>query len=83
MNQRPLHSRIMRVKTAKKPSSSTAAAFAEAGGLRPELSIEEAAGILYALAGTEVYRALVRERGWTPEQYNRWLFETSCREILP
>jgi AcrR family transcriptional regulator len=58
-------------------------AIARAGGLRRGLSVEDAADALYALAGTEVYRALVGERGWTPEHYERWLFETSCRELLP
>jgi AcrR family transcriptional regulator len=52
------------------------------GALRPGLSIEEAADVLYAIAGTEVYRALTQERGWTPAQYERWLFETACRELL-
>jgi hypothetical protein len=37
---------------------------------------------LYALAGTDVYRALTLERGWTPERYERWLFEAVCRELL-
>jgi AcrR family transcriptional regulator len=52
------------------------------GGLREGLTIEEAIDAYYALAGTDVYRALVRERGWTPSHYERWLFELSCREIL-
>ncbi len=60
-----------------------AAALAQRGGLRPGLSVEEAADVFYALAGTEVYRALVQERGWSPEQYERWLFEAGCRELLP
>jgi len=59
-----------------------AEAIALRGGLRPGLSVEAAADILYALAGTDVYRALTQERGWTPEQYESWLFEASCREIL-
>ncbi|HEV2235636.1 MAG TPA: helix-turn-helix domain-containing protein [Ktedonobacterales bacterium] len=59
------------------------AAIAEHGGLRPGLSVAMAADVFYALAGTEVYRALVRERGWSPEDYERWLFETGCRELLP
>ena len=58
------------------------AAIAREGGLRPELSVETAADVFYALAGTEVYRALVQERGWAPERYERWLFETGCRELL-
>ncbi len=58
------------------------AALAARGGLRPGLSIEAAADVLYALAGTEVYRSLVQERGWSPDQYERWLFETGGRELL-
>jgi AcrR family transcriptional regulator len=58
------------------------AALAERGGLRPGLSAEAAADVFYAVAGTEVYRALVQERGWSPEHYERWLFELACRELL-
>jgi AcrR family transcriptional regulator len=59
------------------------AAIAERGGLRPGLSVAMAADVFYALAGTEVYRALVQERAWSPDAYERWLFETGCRELLP
>jgi AcrR family transcriptional regulator len=52
------------------------------GGLRPGLAPDEAADILYALTGTDVYRALVRERGWSPARYQRWLFRIACRELL-
>ncbi len=58
------------------------AAVADKDALRPDLSVDEATDALYALAGTEVYRALVRERGWSPERYERWLFEIGCRELL-
>ena len=57
-------------------------ALALRGGLRPELSVEAATDALYALAGTDEYRMLVLERGWTPEQYESWLFEAACRELL-
>jgi AcrR family transcriptional regulator len=57
-------------------------AIAVRGGLRPELSIEAATDTLYALTGTDVYRALVLERGWTTERYERWLFGAVCRELL-
>lgn len=50
--------------------------------LRPGLTPLEATDILYALAGTEVYRLLVRDRGWVPERYEQWLFEVGCRELL-
>ena len=59
-----------------------AEAIASRGGLRPGLSVEAAADALYALMGTEVYRALVLERGWEPDRYERWLFEAACRELL-
>jgi AcrR family transcriptional regulator len=59
------------------------AAIAERGGLRPGQSVEMATDVFYALGGTEVYRALVIERGWSPKAYERWLFETGCRELLP
>lgn len=51
-------------------------------GLRAGLGEDEAVDVLYAIAGTDVYRALVSERGWTPERYELWLFETACRELL-
>lgn len=49
------------------------AAVAHSGQLRSALTAEEAADILYAVAGTDVYRALVRERGWSPSAYESWL----------
>jgi AcrR family transcriptional regulator len=58
------------------------AAIAQGGALRPGLDVDEATDALYALAGTEVYRALVQERGWSPARYARWLFDLACRELL-
>ncbi|RIK41665.1 MAG: hypothetical protein DCC58_12175 [Chloroflexi bacterium] len=52
------------------------------GALRPDLPLDDAVDIFYALAGTDVYRALVRERGWVPDQYERWLFQHACRELF-
>ena len=57
-------------------------ALAHQGALQHGLTVEEAADSLYALAGTEVYRALVRERGWSPERYEQWLFQMVCRQLL-
>jgi AcrR family transcriptional regulator len=58
------------------------ASIAEAGVLRAGLSADEAADILCAVAGPEVYRALVRERGWSAQRYEEWLFRTACTELL-
>lgn len=58
------------------------AALHARGALRAGLTPDEAVDVFYALAGTDVYRALVRERGWSPARYERWLFRLSCTELL-
>lgn len=57
-------------------------AVAARDSLRTGLSIDEATDMLYAIAGTEVYRALIQERGWSPDRYEQWLFQFGCRELL-
>jgi AcrR family transcriptional regulator len=56
--------------------------LAASEALRPGLDVDTATDILYALMGTDVYRALVRERGWTREQYETWLAGSIGRELL-
>jgi hypothetical protein len=57
-------------------------AFQERGALRTGLELTEAVDAFYALFGTDLYRALVRERGWSPEQYEDWLFRLARRDLL-
>jgi AcrR family transcriptional regulator len=57
-------------------------AVAARDGLRPGLTVDDAVDSLYALSGTDTYRSLVAERGWTADRYERWLFELCCRELL-
>lgn len=52
------------------------------GALRSGLTLDEAVDSFYALAGTDVYRSLVRERGWEPDRYEAWLFRLGCTELL-
>jgi AcrR family transcriptional regulator len=52
------------------------------GALLSTVTLHDAVDVFYALAGTDVYRSLVRERGWSPDQYERWLFGLACRELL-
>lgn len=52
------------------------------GGLRTGLSVDEAVASMATLAGTDVYRNLVREHGWTPDRYEAWLFRMGCAELL-
>lgn len=51
--------------------------------LRPGLDVDRAAAILRALCRAEVYRELVDESGWSPDQYESWLVETLKGQLLP
>ena len=59
-----------------------AAELRDAGGLRADLDIEEAADTVWVTNSPEVYVLLTAERGWTPERYERWLLDTWCRLLL-
>jgi hypothetical protein len=52
------------------------------GALRPGLGVDEAADILWTLNHPDLWHLLVGERGWTPQAWERWFSETSCRELL-
>jgi AcrR family transcriptional regulator len=51
------------------------------GVLLAGMRVNEAADILYTLAGAETYRELVVERGWAPRRYQAWL-ENAGRRLL-
>jgi AcrR family transcriptional regulator len=63
--------------------SQIARSLARAGALRPGLREREAADIIHALMSPEVYRLLVDDRGWAPEQYERWLKGILIDQLLP
>ena len=50
--------------------------------LRPELSIRQAADIVWTLASERTYLALVRDREWKAEDYERWLHEQLVASLL-
>ena len=52
------------------------------GALRPGLGAERATDILWTLNHPNLWQLLVDERGWTPEQYEAWLFETARTQLL-
>ncbi len=54
-----------------------------AGGLRADLSIDEAADVIWATNSSELYVLLTVERGWSPDRYERWLADTWRRLLLP
>lgn len=58
------------------------ASLAKKKALRPGLSVERATDILWTLHNPGVWQLLVGERGWTPEEYERWTADTSCAQLL-
>jgi hypothetical protein len=45
-------------------------------GARPDVTVEQAADVLFGLLSPEVYLLFVNERGWTPRQWQTWTHET-------
>jgi AcrR family transcriptional regulator len=54
----------------------------EAGRLRPGFNHRTARDIFWMLTGRDVYRMLVRERGWSPQKYQDWLADTLVQSLL-
>jgi AcrR family transcriptional regulator len=52
------------------------------GALRSGLSVRRATDILWTLNHPDVYQLLVGSRGWTPAQYEKWLGDAFCSELL-
>ena len=58
------------------------AEVASTGALREDLSLEEAADVIWATNSSELYGLLVHERGWEPDRYMRWLADSWARLLL-
>lgn len=54
----------------------------QAGRLRPDLSARIARDVFWMFTGRDLYRMLVRERGWSPEEYEKWLARTLQEALL-
>lgn len=54
----------------------------DAGAFRPGLNHRTARDIFWMLTGGDVYRMLVRERGWSPQKYQDWLADTLVLSLL-
>jgi AcrR family transcriptional regulator len=50
--------------------------------LRPGLTVDKAADIIFTLLSPEVYLLLTAERGWSPAQWQRWQTRTIAEAIL-
>ena len=58
------------------------ASLHEQGALRPDLSLEEATDVLWALTSYDLYRMLVVEQRWQPERYETWLAQLLVQHLL-
>jgi AcrR family transcriptional regulator len=54
----------------------------DAGRLRPGLDHATARDIFWMLTGRDVYRMLVRERGWSSQKYQDWLADSLVYSLL-
>jgi hypothetical protein len=54
----------------------------DAGRLRAELDYTTARDIFWTLTGRDIYRMLVRERGWSSQKYEEWLADTLVLSLL-
>jgi AcrR family transcriptional regulator len=50
--------------------------------LRRGLDVTRATDILWTLNHPDLWLLLVGERGWTPEQFERWFGDTVCAQLL-
>jgi AcrR family transcriptional regulator len=56
--------------------------LADRKALRRGLDVDRGTDILWTLNHPDVWQLLVGERGWTPEQYERWFGDTACSQLL-
>ena len=45
-------------------------------GAASQLSVEQAADVLFGLLSPELYLLFVRDRGWAPERWEQWVYDT-------
>jgi AcrR family transcriptional regulator len=50
--------------------------------LKRGLGVERAADVLWTLNHPNVYILLLRNRGWSEDEYERWLGDITCAELL-
>jgi AcrR family transcriptional regulator len=57
--------------------------LADAGHLRPGITVSEAADILWTYSSPELYDLLARQRGWTAERYGQFVAQALIAALLP
>ena len=56
--------------------------LADKQALNDGLDVVRATDVLWTINHPNVWQLLVDERGWSPEQYERWCAETTCTQLL-
>jgi AcrR family transcriptional regulator len=56
--------------------------LADRGALKPDISVDDATDIIFALLSIELYLLLTATRGWTPERWERWTTATLGATLL-
>jgi AcrR family transcriptional regulator len=56
--------------------------LARGKALKRGLDVTRATDILWTLVHPNVWQLLVEERGWTPEEYERWLADSARSQLL-
>ena len=57
--------------------------LADRDALKPGMSVDEAADIIFALQSIELYLLLTVSRGWTPARWERWTTAMLTSALLP
>jgi hypothetical protein len=64
-------------------ATALAAHLAERGALAPGLSVERARDLIWLHTAPDTYRLLVLERGWSLDEFERWLAASPAAALLP
>jgi AcrR family transcriptional regulator len=64
-------------------AAALAAHLAQAGTLRPGLTVERARDLIWLHTAPDTYRLLVLERSWTLDEYEGWLAASLSAALLP
>lgn len=59
-----------------------ARALSRHGALREGLSVTKATDMMWTIANPRTHRSLVGERGWTTQEYERWLADVLADALL-
>ncbi|MEW9528566.1 TetR/AcrR family transcriptional regulator [Microbispora sp. NPDC049125] len=62
--------------------AAAARALAAKPGIRPGVTAEHAADLLFGLLSPELYLLFVRDRGWSPGRWESWAYDTLSSQLL-